>query len=87
MTGKRMSRKSMKRKGKKSCGGKRTRRKGRKKRGGRLFDNMPGKQVKKGIKIRIIGGKDKDKTEESARTENSAGNEPAANPTGDRENE
>ena len=48
---KRMSRKSMKRKGKKSCGGKRTKRKGKKKRGGRLFDNMPGKQVKKGIKI------------------------------------
>ena len=45
-----MSRKSMKKKGKKSCGGKRTKRKGKKKRGGRLFDNMPGKQVKKGIK-------------------------------------
>ena len=38
--GKRMSRKSMKRKGKKSCGGKRTKRKGKKKRGGQLFDNM-----------------------------------------------
>ena len=34
----------------------------------------------------ISGGKDQDKQEESARTENrSAGNEPAANPTGDRE--
>lgn len=31
-------------------GGKKTRRKGKKKRGGRLFDNMPGKKVKKGIK-------------------------------------
>ena len=50
MARKRMSRKSMKRKGKKSCGGKRTKRKGKKKRGGRLFDNMPGKQVKKGVK-------------------------------------
>ena len=35
----------------------------------------------------LSGGKDQDKTEESARTENRAGNEPAANPTGDRENE
>ena len=51
MSRKSMSRKSMKRKGKKSCGDKRTKRKGKKKRGGRLFDNMPGKQVKKGIKI------------------------------------
>ena len=50
MTRKRMSRKSMKGKGKKPCGGKRTKRKGKKKRGGGLFDNMPGKQVKKGIK-------------------------------------
>ena len=33
----------------------------------------------------LSGGKDQDKTEESARTENRAGNEPAANPTGDRE--
>ena len=49
--GKRMSRKSMKRKGKKSCGGKRTKRKGKKKKGGQLFDNMPGKQFKKGIKV------------------------------------
>ena len=45
-----MSRKSMKRKGKKSCGGKKTRRKGKKKKGGQLFDNMPGKQLKKGVK-------------------------------------
>ena len=35
----------------------------------------------------LSGGKDQDKQEESARTENRAGNEPAANPTGDRENE
>ena len=35
----------------------------------------------------ISGGRDQDKKEESARTENRAGNEPAANPTGDRENE
>ena len=33
----------------------------------------------------ISGGRDQDKKEESARTENRAGNEPAANPTGDRE--
>ena len=33
----------------------------------------------------VSGGRDQDKTEESARTENRAGNEPAANPTGDRE--
>jgi len=34
----------------------------------------------------ISGGKDQDKTEESERTENrSAGNQPSANPTGDRE--
>ena len=45
-----MSRKNMKRKGKKSCGGKKTRRKGKKKKGGQLFDNMPGKQFKKGVK-------------------------------------
>ena len=51
MARKNMSRKSMKRKGKKSCGGKRTKRKGKKKRGGQLFDNMPGKQFKKGIKV------------------------------------
>tara|TARA_Y100000361_G_C11157384_1_gene345041 strand:- start:1137 stop:1574 length:438 start_codon:yes stop_codon:yes gene_type:complete len=50
MASKRMSRKSMKGRGKKSCGGKRTKRKGKKKRGGGLFDNMPGKKVKKGIK-------------------------------------
>ena len=35
----------------------------------------------------LSGGKDQDKQEESARTENSAGNKPAANPTGDREDE
>ena len=35
----------------------------------------------------ISGGKDEDKKEESARTENRAGNKPAANPTGDREDE
>ena len=35
----------------------------------------------------LSGGKDQDKTEESARTENRAGNKPAANPTGDREDE
>ena len=35
----------------------------------------------------VSGGRDQDKTEESARTENRAGNEPAANPTGDREDE
>ena len=35
----------------------------------------------------ISGGKDQDKQEESARTENRAGNKPAANPTGDREDE
>ena len=33
----------------------------------------------------ISGGKDQDKKEESARTENRAGNKPAANKTGDRE--
>ena len=34
----------------------------------------------------VSGGRDQDKTEESARTENrSAGNQPSANPTGDRE--
>ena len=33
----------------------------------------------------LSGGKDEDKKEESARTENRAGNEPAANATGDRE--
>tara|TARA_B110000263_G_C15219052_1_gene468984 strand:- start:700 stop:1113 length:414 start_codon:yes stop_codon:yes gene_type:complete len=33
----------------------------------------------------ISGGKDQDKKEESKRTENRAGNEPAANATGDRE--
>ena len=33
----------------------------------------------------LSGGKDQDKKEESARTENRAGNEPAANATGDRE--
>ena len=33
----------------------------------------------------ISGGKDQDKKEESERTENRAGNEPAANATGDRE--
>ena len=37
--------------------------------------------------VNLSGGKDQDKQEESARTENRAGNEPAANPTGDRENE
>ena len=35
----------------------------------------------------LSGGKDQDKQEESARTENRAGNKPAANPTGDREDE
>ena len=35
----------------------------------------------------LSGGKDHDKQEESARTENRAGNKPAANPTGDREDE
>ena len=35
----------------------------------------------------LSGGKDEDKKEESARTENRAGNKPAANPTGDREDE
>ena len=58
MASKRMSRKSMKGRGKKSCGGKRTKRKGKKKRGGGLFDNMPGKQVKKDIKtVERIPGK------------------------------
>ena len=38
-------------------------------------------------KVNLSGGKNQDKQEESARTENRAGNEPAANPTGDRENE
>jgi hypothetical protein len=33
----------------------------------------------------ISGGKDQDKKEESKRTENRAGNQPAANATGDRE--
>ena len=34
----------------------------------------------------VSGGRDQDKTEESARTENrSAGNQPSANPSGDRE--
>jgi len=37
--------------------------------------------------VNLSGGKDQDKKEESARTENRAGNEPAANPTGDREDE
>ena len=37
--------------------------------------------------VNLSGGKDQDKQEESARTENRAGNEPAANPTGDREDE
>ncbi len=35
----------------------------------------------------ISGGKDQDKKEESKRTENRTGNEPAANATGDRKNE
>ena len=35
----------------------------------------------------ISGGKDQDKKEESARTENRAGNKPAANKTGDRKND
>ena len=35
--------------------------------------------------VNVSGGKDEDKKEESARTENRAGNEPAANATGDRE--
>ena len=35
----------------------------------------------------LSGGKDEDKTEESARTENRDGNKPSANPTGDREDE
>ena len=37
--------------------------------------------------VNLSGGKDEDKKEESARTENRAGNKPAANPTGDREDE
>ena len=37
--------------------------------------------------VNLSGGKDQDKQEESARTENRAGNEPAANPTGDRKDE
>ena len=35
----------------------------------------------------ISGGKDEDKKEESARTEQRAGNKPAANKTGDRKND
>ena len=35
--------------------------------------------------VNLSGGKDEDKKEESVRTENRAGNEPAANATGDRE--
>ena len=35
--------------------------------------------------VNVSGGKDQDKKEESARTENRAGNKPAANKTGDRE--
>ena len=35
----------------------------------------------------VSGGRDQDKTEESARTENRDGNKPSANTTGDRENE
>jgi len=35
--------------------------------------------------VNVSGGKDQDKKEESARTEKRAGNEPAANTTGDRE--
>ena len=35
--------------------------------------------------VNISGGKDEDKKEESERTENRAGNKPAANATGDRE--
>ena len=35
----------------------------------------------------ISGGKDEDKKEESARTENRDGNKPSANATGDREDE
>ena len=34
--------------------------------------------------VNVSGGKDEDKKEESARTEKRAGNEPAANPTGDK---
>ena len=37
--------------------------------------------------VNISGGKDQDKQEESERTENRDGNQPSANPTGDRENE
>ena len=35
--------------------------------------------------VNISGGKNEDKKEESETTENRAGNEPAANATGDRE--
>ena len=35
--------------------------------------------------VNVSGGKDQDKKEESKRTENRAGNKPAANKTGDRE--
>ena len=34
--------------------------------------------------VNVSGGKNQDKKEESARTEKRAGNEPAANPTGDK---
>jgi len=35
--------------------------------------------------VNVSGGKNQDKKEESARTENRAGNKPAANKTGNRE--
>ena len=42
-------------------------------------------QIETAENANISGGKDEDKKEESKRTENRAGNEPAANATGDRE--
>ena len=42
-------------------------------------------QMETAENVNLSGGKDEDKKEESVRTENRAGNDPAANATGDRE--